>query len=185
MAFQKDNKIPTGVGKKILEALKTSKDIDEDNNTLYNNHEENEYIDYSYNTGNNYNHTINPPNFKEYTNNLRQSEQVVFNENCNADTSNINTLVDLVSKLPPGVTKHTGAQIIKHTMEAMGISMNKVLANAQHAQDDFEMCVKSNVSAIEEYKMKIKILEQEIQQYKKQARDLEDIINLFIISDKK
>ena len=45
--------------------------------------------------------------------------------------TNVAVLKQLISKLPSGVTKQTGAQIIKQTMEALGISMNSVLQEAQ------------------------------------------------------
>ena len=41
--------------------------------------------------------------------------------------ANIAVLKKLISQLPSGVSRHTGAQIIKQTMEALGISMKSVL----------------------------------------------------------
>lgn len=99
--------------------------------------------------------------------------------------SDVDTLLDLISRLPSGVTKQTGALIIRQTMEAMGIPMNRVLANAQSSQEELENNIRNNVNIIEEYRTKIKILEQEIQKFRKKAHELEDIISLFILSEEK
>jgi hypothetical protein len=99
--------------------------------------------------------------------------------------SDIDTLLDLISRLPSGVTKQTGALIIRQTMEAMGMPMNKVLANAQSSQEELENNIRNNVNIIEEYRTNIKILEQEIQKYRRKSHDLEDIISLFILSEEK
>ncbi len=69
-------------------------------------------------------------------------------------------------------------------MEAMGIPMNKVLGNAQMAQEELEQSIRNNINVIEEYRAKIKNLDNEIQQFRKKAHDLEDIISLFILSEK-
>ncbi len=108
-----------------------------------------------------------------------------INDQANTPSSDIDTLLHLISKLPSGVTKQTGALIIRQTMEAMGISMNNVLSNAQSAQEELENNIKNNVNVIEEYRNNIKILEQEIQKYRKKAHELEDIISLFILSEDK
>ena len=50
--------------------------------------------------------------------------------------SNIVVLKKLISQLPSGVSRHTGAQIIKQTMEALGISMRSVLQDAQQVQEN-------------------------------------------------
>ncbi len=102
-----------------------------------------------------------------------------------SDVSDIDTLLNLINQLPSGVTKQTGALIIRQTMEAMGISMNKVLSDAQSVQEDLENNIKNNINVIEEYRTKVKILEQEIQKFRKKAHELEDIISLFILSDDK
>ena len=106
-------------------------------------------------------------------------------EKGNISISNIDTLLNLISQLPSGVTKQTGALIIRQTMEAMGISMNKVLSDAQSGQEGLENSIRNNVNVIEEYRTKIKLLEQEIHKFRKKAHDLEDIISLFILSDEK
>lgn len=122
------------------------------------------------------------PQYSEY------SEKYEYNQEKAAPApmiSDVDTLLDLISRLPSGVTKQTGALIIRQTMEAMGIPMNRVLANAQSSQEELENNIRNNVNIIEEYRTKIKILEQEIQKFRKKAHELEDIISLFILSEEK
>lgn len=99
-------------------------------------------------------------------------------------SSNIEILMGLVSQLPSGVTRQTGAQIIRQTMEAMGFSMNKVLKEAQFAQDEFANAIKNNINTIEEYRNNIKNLEKDVQRFRRKAEELEDLISLFILSEK-
>ncbi|MEW5822412.1 MAG: hypothetical protein AB1782_19620 [Cyanobacteriota bacterium] len=98
--------------------------------------------------------------------------------------SNVETLIKLVSTLPPGVTRQTGAQIIRQTMEAMGISMSEVLSDAQGAQAKLQKYMKDNINKIEEQKQLIRQLEDDISYYQRRAKELDDLINLFIIADK-
>jgi hypothetical protein len=99
-------------------------------------------------------------------------------------SSNIEVLMNLVSQLPSGVTRQTGAQIIRQTMEAIGFSMNKVLKEAQFAQDELGQAIRDNINTIEEYRNNIKILEKDVQKYRRKAEELEDLISLFILSEK-
>jgi hypothetical protein len=98
-------------------------------------------------------------------------------------TGNVKTLVKLVSDLPEGVTKQTGAQIIRLTMEAMGISMETVLSEAQSAQSELLEAARSNIKKIEEYKTIIRKLETEIRYHQGKANELSEIIDLFILSN--
>lgn len=98
--------------------------------------------------------------------------------------SNVSILMRLISRLPAGVTRQTGAQIIRQTMEAMGISMNKVLTEAQQLQDELAESIRDNINTIEEYRNNIRTLEKEVQNCRKQSEELEDLISLFIMSDK-
>lgn len=120
-------------------------------------------------------------NFKQYNDedNFEENESVELN----SDT-NVNILKRLISKLPAGVTRQTGAQIIRQTMEAMGISMSKVLTEAQQTQNDLTQSIRDNINTIEEYRNNIRALEKEVQNYKNQSEELEDLIGLFVISDK-
>jgi len=98
-------------------------------------------------------------------------------------SGNVKTLVQLVSDLPDGVTKQTGAQIIRLTMEAMGISMENVLSEAQTAQSELLDAARSNIKKIEEYKTIIRKLETESRFHQGKANELSEIIDLFILSN--
>jgi len=98
--------------------------------------------------------------------------------------ANVAVLKRLIMQLPQGVTKQTGAQIIRQTMEALGISMNSVLKEAQQGQDSLTTNAKACLSQIAEYKNNIRSLEKQVQDYKKQAIALNDLISLFVMTDK-
>lgn len=98
--------------------------------------------------------------------------------------ANVAVLKRLIMQLPQGVTKQTGAQIIRQTMEALGISMNSVLKEAQQGQDSLTASAKACMSTIQEYRNNIKALEKQVQDYKKQAVALNDLISLFIMTDR-
>lgn len=99
--------------------------------------------------------------------------------------SNVAVLKRLISQLPGGVTKQTGAQIIRQTMEALGISMNSVLKEAQQVQDGLNDSARTCMTSIQEYKNNIRSLEKQVQDYKKQALSLNDLISLFVLTDKR
>ena len=94
--------------------------------------------------------------------------------------SNIAVLKKLISQLPSGVSRHTGAQIIKQTMEALGISMKSVLQDAQQVQESLKISAKECQGTIQEYKKQILNLEKQSQNYQKQYSALNDLISLFI-----
>lgn len=94
--------------------------------------------------------------------------------------TNIAVLKKLITQLPSGVTRHTGAQIIKQTMEALGISMKSVLQEAQQVQDGLNSSGKECYSTIQEYKKQIMQLEKQAQNYQKQYSALNELISLFI-----
>jgi len=94
--------------------------------------------------------------------------------------SNIAVLKKLISQLPSGVTRHTGAQIIKQTMEALGISMKSVLQEAQQVQDGLNNSAKECHATIQEYKKQILTLEKQAQAHQKQYTALNELISLFI-----
>lgn len=94
--------------------------------------------------------------------------------------TNVAVLKQLITKLPAGVTKQTGALIIKQTMEALGISMKSVLQEAQMVQEGLNNSSKECQASILEYKKQIGILERQAQQYQRQYAALNDIISLFI-----
>ena len=98
--------------------------------------------------------------------------------------SNITVLKKLISQLPSGVSRHTGAQIIKQTMEALGISMKSVLQDAQQVQDSLKISARECQGSIQEYKKQILALEKQSQNYQKQYSALNDLISLFIQTTK-
>lgn len=98
--------------------------------------------------------------------------------------ANITVLKRLISQLPSGVSRHTGAQIIKQTMEALGISMKSVLQDAQQVQEGLKVSARDCQSSIQEYKKQILALEKQSQNYQKQYSALNDLISLFIQTTK-
>ena len=98
--------------------------------------------------------------------------------------ANISVLKKLISQLPSGVSRHTGAQIIKQTMEALGISMKSVLQDAQQVQESLKVSARECQSSIQEYKKQIMSLEKQSQSYQKQYSALNDLISLFIQTTK-
>ena len=98
--------------------------------------------------------------------------------------ANITVLRKLISQLPNGVSRHTGAQIIKQTMEALGISMKSVLQDAQQVQESLKISARECQASIQEYKKQILMLEKQSQNYQKQYSALNDLISLFIQTTK-
>lgn len=94
--------------------------------------------------------------------------------------SNISVLKKLIAQLPTGVTRHTGAQIIKQTMEALGISMKSVLQEAQQVQEGLNNSAKECHLTIQEYKKQIMLLEKQAQNSQRQYSALNELISLFI-----
>ena len=94
--------------------------------------------------------------------------------------NNVAVLKKLIAKLPSGVTRQTGAQIIKQTMEALGISMKSVLQEAQQLQEKLSSSTKECQATISEYKRQIVTLEEQAQSYKKQYNNLNELVSLFI-----
>lgn len=186
MEFEKKKVFPESVGKRIIEALRTSGEPEKEEVQSYR-----QKPSYSY---------CEEPARKDYNcadyatdseNRSFASERYDFSEEYDEPKtdeialSNIDVLVDLITKLPPGVTKQTGAGIIRHTMEAAGISMDKLLAGAQRTREESDREVQNNIDLIEEYRAKIKFLDREICRCRKQGQELANIINLFILSDGK
>ena len=98
--------------------------------------------------------------------------------------NNVAVLKKLIAKLPSGVTRQTGAQIIKQTMEALGISMKSVLQDAQQVQENLKVSARECQASIQEYKKQILALEKQSQSYQKQYSALNDLISLFIQTTK-
>lgn len=94
--------------------------------------------------------------------------------------TNVAVLRQLIAKLPAGVSKQTGALIIKQTMEALGISMGSVLQEAKQTQEALTANAVECQNNVAEYRKQISILEARVQSYQKQASAMNDIISLFI-----
>ena len=192
------NKITEGVGKKIVEALKQQSDIEitpvnsgiNNGGIIYNSPQEYEpdiiHTQESQETIlHNMDEQISPAfNFSQPK---REEPLASINElhtnNAAEDLelpSNVAVLRQLIAKLPSGVSKQTGAQIIKQTMEALGISMAGVLQEAQQVQESLNQSVKDCQNNIMEYKKQINILESQAHKYQKQFAAVNDIISLFI-----
>lgn len=94
--------------------------------------------------------------------------------------ANVAVLKQLIGKLPAGVSKQTGALIIRQTMEALGISMQSVLQEAKQVQETLKNNSNECQATITEYRKQIGILEAKSQQYQRQYAVMNDIISLFI-----
>ena len=98
--------------------------------------------------------------------------------------ANVQTLRNLINSLPAGVAKQTGAQIIRQTMEAMGIPMNSVLKEAQMFQEELNGSTRECMIKIQECKTQIMQLERSVQEYQQNMTQINDIVSLFILTDK-
>ncbi len=98
--------------------------------------------------------------------------------------ANVAILRNLINTLPVGVTKQTGAQIIKQTLEAMGIPMNSVLKEAQVFQEELNSSTRECMIKIQEYKTQIMQLETSVQEYQQNITQVNDIVSLFLLADK-
>ena len=99
--------------------------------------------------------------------------------------SNVAMLKSLIASLPVGVTKQTGAQIIRQTLEATGIPMNTVLKEAQEMQEELNSSTRECMMRIQEYKSNILQLEQSVNEYQKSITQINDLISLFLLTDRK
>ncbi len=186
------NRIAEGVGKKIVEALKQQSEMEIQNivenptqieETAYNE----EPVQYNYEENS---YTNNNMEYQEPINqNIMTFSQPQVNTSNNSFASelddseipnNVAVLRQLISQLPAGVSRQTGALIIKQTMEALGISMKSVLQEAQQVQDDINNSTKDCQASIIEHKKQINQLEQQSQKLQRQYSAINDIISLFV-----
>ncbi len=229
-----ENKLPSGVGKKIVQALKKQAEIEiqpisENNEKIVSLEDEaviqpeiyenvasdnisldNEFTDFSMNDNTDLNLSLDEhsqADFEETFNtsdlDFGEADSTMFEEketfsklpnmpkmseqpqqNNYTMPANVAVLKRLIMQLPQGVSKQTGAQIIRQTMEALGISMNSVLKEAQQGQDSITANAKACMTTIAEYRNNIKNLEKQVQDYKRQAVALNDLISLFVMTDK-
>ena len=172
----KQSRLPEYVGKKIVEALKQDEEeikvLDADSNIQL--------------------FSESPKIDLDKVSNTAEIKQPIINEPLETKfevsdmelPDNVMMLVKLINQLPTGVNRQIGAQIIRQTIEAMGISMKSVLSEAQYIQEDLGNSTQDCLNSIEEYKNNIKVLEQKIALYKKQAAKLGELINLFVMTIK-
>ena len=198
------DKLSDNVGKKIVEALKMQQGIAEETLNIEEPEEDiktpvfeepaAEEITPEINTEPDFgNLNFNQPIFTEnVTADLDTVFQNTLNKNLGNDLNfapaqndfeypnNVAILNHLISKLPVGVTKQTGAVIIRQTMEALGISMKSVIQEAQQVQDSLATRARECQKNIIDFRKQIATLEVKAQQYQKQAVAMNDIINLFV-----
>lgn len=121
---------------------------------------------------------------KPFAGTAQPQQSVIDNFSSDLDSfeipTNIAVLKKLITQLPSGVTRHTGAQIIRQTMEALGISMKSVLQEAQQLQDGLSNSAKECQNTIQEYKKQIITLEKQSQNHQRQYSALNELISLFI-----
>ena len=96
--------------------------------------------------------------------------------------ANVAVLKQLIAKLPTGVSKQTGAIIIKQTMEALGIPMQSVIQEARQIQESLNNNARECQANIVDYRKQISILEAKSQQYVRLSAEMNDIISLFVQS---
>lgn len=96
--------------------------------------------------------------------------------------ANVAVLKQLIAKLPTGVSKQTGAIIIKQTMEALGIPMQSVIQEARQVQESLNNNARECQANIVDYRKQISILEAKSQQYVRLSAEMNDIISLFVKS---
>ncbi len=196
------NKITDGVGKKIVEALKQQSDVEIQQiveNPAPFSSDEIEYIEEETSAASPLDTIYPEPTVAPqpqptpvYTEPVRPivQPQVAFGaspitndlselDGCDVP-QNVAVLKQLITQLPPGVNKHTGAQIIRQTMEALGISMKSVLQEAQMVQENLNSSAAQAQANITEYKHQIGVLENQILKTQKQTIALNDIISLFV-----
>ncbi len=94
--------------------------------------------------------------------------------------NNVAVLAHLITKLPAGVSKQTGALIIRQTMEALGIPMKSVVGEAKQLQQTLSAKARECQKNIIDYKKQIATLEIKGQKFQKQAVAISDMINLFV-----
>lgn len=189
-----NNNITEGMGKKIVEALKQQSEIEIQNvvknpMNIQNNSSEEPTLEYNFEDEDNSFDNIQtdyqePVNQTFSTPEIMTFNQTSVNENFETDDielpNNVAVLKQLINQLPAGVSKQTGAQIIKQTMEALGISMKSVLQEAQQVQENINITTRECQASIVEHRKQINSLERQAQKLQRQYTTLNDIISLFV-----
>ncbi len=202
-----NNNLPKNMGKKIADALKQQDNLSESTDTLeiesdsdsventINYQESNETFDTSFDLGsdNVQDSTEYNPVFSVDVDEIDKTSDMKLSIDSEEDEAaeefempnNINVLKRLINQLPTGVPRQTGAQIIRQTIEALGIPMKSVLQDAQRVRDCLNSSIKDCNYTIQEYKTNIRNLEKQSANYQKQLNKLNDIIGLFVYNDRK
>lgn len=195
-----ENKLPEGMGKKIVEALKKQSENEEiivsepvEEQTPQFQFDEPEVEEVRAEISEEFKPVLGDSDTYKTSISLddyEKPEMTISLEDDDDDEeyempNNINVLKRLVNQLPTGVPKHTGAQIIRQTIEALGIPMRSVLQDAQRVQEALSSSIKDCIFTINEYKSNIKTLEKQAQNYQKQSAKLNEIVSLFTYSEKK
>lgn len=188
-----DNRIIEGVGRKIVDALKQQSELDINNIVESSSQVEEKPYEYDAETFEDTAEAIEQTEISSNTNqnytapiSYNHQQSFMEKESFASDLddfdmpANVAVLKQLISQLPSGVSKQTGAQIIKQTMEALGISMKSVLQEAQQVQENLNNTSKECQSSIIEHKKQIGILERQSQKLQRQSSALNDIISLFV-----
>ncbi len=184
-----------GVGKKIVEALKQQSDIEiqnvidntpeADTNNMFEDNTE-EIVSDTFNTDDTFMEEVHEQAYTPvmtFTNPVPpvQEKNVFAADLDDFDVpTNVAVLKQLINQLPAGVSKQTGAQIIKQTIEAMGTSMKSVLQEAQQVQENLNNSIRECQASVMEYKKQIGVLERQSQKLQRQSSAINDIISLFV-----
>lgn len=202
-----NNRMTDGVGKKIVDALKKQTDVDIIQPQTQTQEPENteepillnetmpafEFIQETQPQVHTYENLTSETQIQQpFTMNFNQpaeapapihttTPEAFINEFDNFELpANVEVLRQLITKIPSNVSKQTGAQIIKQTMEALGISMKGVLQEAQAVQENLNSSARECQNNIAEYRRQINLLESQTQKIHRQYSQLNDIISLFI-----
>ena len=182
------SQLPENMGKKIVEALKRKAMFDEEETAPEEIVEESEIVEEPSAAIAEPESSLSETAFDTETkmdfSNI-SSPLPVFNTYSADIPTNVAVLRKLVNQLPPTVSKQVGAQIIRQTMEALGISMNSVLKEAQEVHNSLSAAVKECTLKAQEYKKEIMKLEIDMKDYQQQMAQINDIISVFILTEKR
>ena len=181
------SQLPENMGKKIVEALKRKAMYDEEETIPEEIVEESEIVEEPSETVETTPVLAEPISNPEPQFNFSDlsNSSPVFNTYSSEIPTNVAVLRKLVNQLPPTVSKQVGAQIIRQTMEALGISMNSVLKEAQEVHNSLSAAVKECSAKAQEYKKEIMKLEIDMKDYQQQMAQINDIISVFILTEKR
>lgn len=181
------NQLPENMGKKIVEALKQKTMYEDDYTSVINENNASAIIEEP--------SEINSSEFTFTTDSVMNDSSVSMMNTGSISSSlnvytpdlptNVAVLKKLVNQLPAGVSKQVGAQIIRQTMEALGISMNGVLKEAQEVHNGLSAAIQECTMKAQEHKKEILQLEGNIRDFQRQISQINDIITIFVMTDKK